>query len=54
MSYNSAEWEIAEFRDREKKIAKKKNCCKGCGEDMGFGEASTEYCNGYCVRCYKC
>jgi len=26
--------------------------CKGCGEEMGEGETSDEYCDGYCVFCY--
>jgi len=26
--------------------------CRGCGKDLGSGEASIEYCNGYCADCY--
>lgn len=27
--------------------------CKKCGREMGTGEASIEYCDGYCVECYE-
>ena len=26
--------------------------CKGCKTEMGCGETSDEYCDGYCVNCY--
>lgn len=28
------------------------NKCKMCGREMGYGEASIEYCDGYCTECY--
>ena len=27
--------------------------CKSCGIEMGVGEASIEYCDGYCTDCYE-
>jgi len=27
--------------------------CKCCGKEMGIGEASIEYCDGFCSKCYK-
>ncbi len=26
--------------------------CKNCKKEMDEGEASTEYCDGYCPDCY--
>lgn len=29
--------------------------CKRCKQEMGVGEASSEYCDGFCINCYgKC
>jgi len=27
--------------------------CKGCGIEMGIGETSMEYCDGFCSQCYE-
>ncbi len=26
--------------------------CRGCNKEMGYGEASIEYCDGFCAYCY--
>ena len=26
--------------------------CKKCNKEMGTGESSIEYCDGYCANCY--
>ena len=27
--------------------------CKKCKQELGTGETSIEYCDGFCVNCYK-